>query len=169
MRTESISIYSVSELPEAAKAKVLDKYRYEFSDWCYQDTKYDANECSHMSIKEFDLGYSYIVCNTIVCEFNRSAEDTAHAVIKNHGESCASYTIASDFLSALSSLESQPENYDSLTAMDFLEEQFLEDMGNYYLNMLKSEYENCTSDEYVTEMLEVNGYEFLENGDRYSK
>ena len=82
---------------------------------------------------------------------------------------CPSYTIASNFLSALSSLESQPENYDSLTAMDFLEEQFLEDMGNYYLNMLKSEYENCTSDEYVTEMLEANEYEFLENGIRYRK
>jgi hypothetical protein len=164
MRTESISIYSVSELPEAAKAKVLDKYRYEFSDWYYQDTKYDANECSHMNIEEFNLDYSYIVC-----EFNTSAEDTAHTVIKNHGESCASYTIASNFLSALSSLESQPENYDSLTAMDFLEEQFLEDMGNYYLNMLKSEYENCTSDEYVTEMLEANEYEFLENGNRYRK
>ena len=164
MRTESISIYSVSELPEAAKAKVLDKYRYEFSDWYYQDTKYDANESSHMSIEEFNLDYSYIVC-----EFNTGAKDTAHTVIKNHGESCASYTIASNFLSALSSLESQPENYDSLTAMDFLEEQFLEDMGNYYLNMLKSEYENCTSDEYVTEMLEANEYEFLENGDRYRK
>jgi hypothetical protein len=53
--------------------------------------------------------------------------------------------------------------------MDFLEEQFLEDMGKYYLNMLKSEYENCTSDEYVTEMLEANEYEFLENGNRYRK
>jgi hypothetical protein len=35
--------------------------------------------------------------------------------------------------------------------------------------MLKSEYENSTSDEYVTEMLEANEYEFLENGDRYIK
>ena len=164
MRTESISIYSVSELPEAAKAKVLDKYRYEFSDWYYQDTKYDANECSHMSIEEFNLDYSYIVC-----EFNTGAKDTAHTVIKNHGESCASYTIASNFLSALSSLESQPDDERTDALVAELEEDFMEDMGNYYLNMLKSEYENCTSDEYVTEMLEANEYEFLENGDRYKK
>ena len=164
MRTESISIYSVSELPEAAKAKVLDKYRYEFSDWYYQDTKYDANESSHMSIEEFNLDYSYIVC-----EFNTGAKDTAHTVIKNHGESCASYTIASNFLSALSSLESQPDDEHTDTLVAGLEEDFMEDMGNYYLNMLKSEYENCTSDEYVTEMLEANEYEFLENGDRYIK
>jgi hypothetical protein len=164
MRTVSTNLYSINELSDSVKAKVLDKYRYEFSDWYYQDITYDAHESSHMSIDEFNLDHSYIVC-----EFNTSAEDTAHTVIKNHGESCASYTIASNFLSALSSLESQPENYDSLTAMDFLEEQFLEDMGEYYLNMLKSEYENCSSDEYVTEMLEANGYEFLENGDRYKK
>ena len=164
MRTESISIYSVSELPEAAKAKVLDKYRYEFSDWYYQDTQYDANESSHMSIEEFNLDYSYIVC-----EFNTGAKDTAHTVIKNHGESCASYTIASNFLSALSSLESQPDDERTDALVAELEEDFMEDMGNYYLNMLKSEYENCTSDEYVTEMLEANEYEFLENGDRYIK
>jgi hypothetical protein len=164
MRTESISIYSVSELPEAAKAKVLDKYRYEFSDWYYQDTQYDANESSHMSIEEFNLDYSYIVC-----EFNTGAKDTAHTVIKNHGESCASYTIASNFLSALSSLESQPDDERTDALVAELEEDFMEDMGNYYLNMLKSEYENSTSDEYVTEMLEANEYEFLENGDRYRK
>ena len=117
-----------------------------------------------MSIEEFNLDYSYIVC-----EFNTSAEDTAHTVIKNHGESCASYTIASNFLSALSSLESQPDDAHTDTLVAELEEDFMEDMGNYYLNMLKSEYENCTSDEYVTEMLEANEYEFLENGHRYIK
>jgi hypothetical protein len=117
-----------------------------------------------MSIEEFNLDYSYIVC-----EFNTGAKDTAHTVIKNHGESCASYTIASNFLSALSSLESQPDDERTDTLVAGLEEDFMEDMGNYYLNMLKSEYENCTSDEYVTEMLEANEYEFLENGDRYIK
>ena len=164
MRTESVSIFSVSELPETIKAKVLDKYRYEFCDWFADDVKEDAKESSHMTIDEYDLDRSYIIC-----EFNKSAEDTAKTVLENHGESCSSYTIASNFLSALSSLESQPESSDSLTAMDFLEENFLEDMGAYYLNMLQSEYDYTTSDEAVTESLESNGYEFLENGNRYRK
>ena len=164
MRTESVSIFSVSELPETIKAKVLDKYRYEFCSWFDVQAREDAKECSHMTIDEYDLDRSYIIC-----EFNKSAEDTAKTVLENHGKSCSSYTIASNFLSALSSLESQPENYDSLTAMDFLEENFLEDMGAYYLNMLQSEYDYMTSDEAVTELLESNGYEFLENGDRYRK
>ena len=164
MRTESVSIFSVSELPETIKAKVLDKYRYEFCDWFADDVKEDAKECSHMTIDEYDLDRSYIIC-----EFNKSAEDTAKTVLENHGKTCSSYTIASNFLSALSSLESQPENCDSLTAMDFLEENFLEDMGAYYLNMLQSEYDYTTSDEAVTESLESNGYEFLENGARYRK
>ena len=164
MRTESVSIFSVSELPETIKAKVLDKYRYEFCDWFADDVREDAKESSHMTIDEYDLDRSYIIC-----EFNKSAEDTAKTILENHGETCSSYTIASNFLSALSSLESQPENYDSLTAMDFLEENFLEDMGAYYLNMLQSEYDYTTSDEAVTESLESNGYEFLENGNRYRK
>jgi hypothetical protein len=165
MRTETVSIHSVSELPETIKAKVLDKYRYEFCDWFDEQPREDAKECSHMTIVE----YGYSDRSYIICEFNKSAEDTAKTVLENHGESCSSYTIASNFLSALSSLESQPENCDSLTAMDFLEENFLEDMGAYYLNMLQSEYDHMTSDEAVTESLESNGYEFLENGDRYRK
>ena len=164
MRTESVSIFSVSELPETIKAKVLDKYRYEFCDWFADDVREDAKESSHMTIDEYDLDRSYIIC-----EFNKSAEDTAKTILENHGETCSSYTIASNFLSALSSLESQPENYDSLTAMDFLEENFLEDMGAYYLSMLQSEYNYMTSDEALIESLESNGYEFLENGDRYRK
>ena len=164
MRTVSTNLYSINELSDSVKAKVLDKYRYEFSDWYYQDITYDAHESSHMSIDEFNLDHSYIVC-----EFNTSAEDTAHTVIKNHGESCASYTIASNFLSALSSLESQPDDERTDALVAGLEEDFMEDMGMYYLNMLESEYDNCTSDEYITEMLEVNGYEFTEDGNRYRK
>jgi hypothetical protein len=164
MRTVSTNLYSINELSDSVKAKVLDKYRYEFSDWYYQDITYDAHESSHMSIDEFNLDHSYIVC-----EFNTGAKDTAHTVIKNHGESCASYTIASNFLSALSSLESQPDDERTDALVAGLEEDFMEDMGKYYLNMLESEYDNCTSDEYITEMLEVNGYEFTEDGNRYRK
>jgi hypothetical protein len=164
MRTESISIFSVSELPETIKAKVLDKYRYEFCDWVDDDVREDAMETADINILAFDIDKNYIQL-----EFKRDAEHSAHVILKNHGDKCTSYIAASNFLSALSSLESQPENYDSLTAMDFLEEDFYGEISEYYLNMLQSEYDYTTSDEAVTESLESNGYEFLENGDRYKK
>lgn len=164
MRTELVSLFSVSELPETIKAKVLDKYRYEFCDWFDEQAREDAKESSHMTIDEYDLDRSYIIC-----EFNKSAEDTAHTVLENHGKSCSSYTIASNFLSALSSLESQPDDAKTDALVAELEENFLEDMGEYYLDMLQTDYDYMTSDEAVTESLEANGYEFLENGDRYRK
>ena len=46
-----------------------------------------------------------------------------------------------------------------------LEDEFLKEMSEEALSMLKNEYEHLTSKECIIEMFEANGYEFTEEED----
>lgn len=103
-------------------------------------------------------------------------EQTAHDIIKKHGEQCETYKTAADYLSRRDALimewpcddEGQYINVDELDAkLDDMGEDFTKSILEDYRIMLRNEYEYLQSKEAIIETIEANEYDFTEDGNRY--
>jgi hypothetical protein len=143
MRQETINIYKIDELSEKSRRIALDKLREYNLNYNWWDYIYDDAKNINLEIKGFDIN-AYIDM-----EFIYTAEETADAIIKNHGDMCDTYQHAKNFLNG---------NY----YRD--DNEFLIDLKIDYLNMLAKEYDYLQSDEAILELCDANSYEFYENG-----
>jgi hypothetical protein len=124
-----------------------------------------------LKLTTFDIGRpSY--CNG---EFIKYAEDTAKAILKEHGPICETFKTATEYIAAsVALLTEYPEyiaddGYDQNEserddAQDELDAGFLHDILEDYRILLQKEYEYLTSEEAIVETIMANGYEFTESG-----
>ena len=144
MKTKLINIYEFEELSEKAKTKAIElasNYLVPSNWWEYI---YDDAELIGIKIIDFDI-WNDNYCNIELLE-GETANSVADKIFHNHGKSCGTYKVASDFLN------NQDEN------------EFLNALSREYSSMLKYEEEYVHSEENITEMIFENNYMFLEDG-----
>ena len=171
MRTETIikKIYTFDELPEATQEKAMEKLYdintgYEWWECTYEDAKTIG-----LKIKSFDLDLNKH------CEiaFILDAHEVADKIHKEHGETCDTYTLATDYLStrdeAVNTAE-KDENGDFVNEynldqqLDEIDEDFRKALQEEYASMLQQEADYLSSEESIKDTIEANEYEFDEEG-----
>ena len=166
--TKTYKVYKFDELSEQAQHKALEKLWdiNVFHDW-WECTYEDAKNIE-ATINGFDIGRSW----EIDMSLDYDTETTCNAIIENHGEQCDTYTLAIDTLKSIneakeSSTEEQEEDGTLDEKLEDINKEFLQQLGQCYLIMLRDEYEYLTSEEAVKDTIEANDYDFLENGELY--
>jgi hypothetical protein len=154
MKEITVKVYQYSELNEKAKEKAvnwfLDGQDFEFEWDCIQD---DAKNIG-IELTAWDYrGY----CNG---ELLISAEDVIKKIIVEHGENCETYKTAKKY---------EHKFKDNLNDDEFveLEIEFLKDILEDYRVIADNQYEYVQSEEYISECMEANEYDFLEDGTRF--
>lgn len=171
MREITTKIYTFDELSDKAKEKARDWYREHALDYDWWDHVYDDAERVGLKIEAFDLdreGY-------VDAEFMASAEETAHKIETEHGETCATFKTAKGYLKKRDELiDAWPkdengdfENECQLDVeLDILDHEFLDSLQEDYRVILEKEMEWLMSDECIDDNMTANGYEFTADGKR---
>lgn len=154
MRIKETKVYPFDELSDESKERAVAELwdinaSYEWWDGIYDDAKNVG-----ITITEFEVDRGSYCRGTI-----DDAIDTARAILKEHGDSCETYQTAKDFHDAVVKDGEETEDYESLCSE--FEYSLLED----YRIMLQKEYEDLSSEQAIIETIEVNEYEFTEDGD----
>lgn len=156
--TTTKTVYKFDELSDSAKEKARDWYRGGSLDYEWWDGVYEDAERVGLKIKEFDIDRGAYV----KAEFKTSAEETAHKIEQEHGESCDTFIDSSNYLKERESIVRTPDDIGD--KLDELDGEFLKTLCEDYRIMLQKEYEYLLSNESVDESIQANEYEFLENG-----
>jgi len=171
MRIKETKVYEFDELSDDAKEKAIRELAdinvyYEWWDYIYEDA---ANV--KLKLTEFDIGQASY-CDGDFVEY---AEDTAKAILEQHGEKCETYSTAAAFLADSKALfikfpdKLDDEGYDlnedaRNEAQEELDAEFLYSLLEDYRVMLSKEYDYLTSEEAIIETIKANEYEFTEFG-----
>jgi hypothetical protein len=189
MRTIETTVFNFDELSAKAQQKAIEKLYDLNVDYSWWESTYDDAENIDLKINGFDLDRG----SYVELDFKYSAKDTAQEILKNHGEMCETYILATEFIKryeiaeALQSIfneqyENVPMYFEELSEqlaeehlltssekyeeeMEELCAEFKKDLEHEYLKMLRDEYEYLTSEEAIKETIEANSYEFDEDGD----
>jgi hypothetical protein len=184
MRTEQVKIYKFEELSDEAKEKAIEEFRGTNLDSDWWDFIYEDARNVDLKITGFDTGRG----NRINIEFYGLAKDTAESILREHGDDTETYKLAKEFIKTNNFLQNTIEVYTELLEetelgyeqeryaenlkfhddkMGSLSDEFLKDLGEECLSILKDEAEYLQSDEAIIETIEANEYEFLQDGERY--
>lgn len=184
MKTITINAYQYHELSDKAKEQVYQDYLASRIDyWWYDLTYEDANQF-WLDIQEFDIYRNYINI-----QFQGDAEKTAQAIVGGAGASLLelakdwqkevndlleSYSDYDNFMHWLKEQEYNEEDYDFEDWVlyesgyeddkESADADFLKQLGEYYLNALKTDYEHWTSEEHIADLCECNDWYFDING-----
>ncbi len=161
MRTQIINIYKFDELSDEAKEKAREWFRQASSSDEWWESTYDDAENVGFKITEFDIDRK----SNIRLQFIKNEVEVANAILKNHGESCGTYGVAKSFLDAFCLVDGSDKDGAEETE-DQLREEFVKDLGEEYLSILRKEYEYQQADEQIDESIRANDYEFSESGAR---
>lgn len=166
MKIIETKVFSFEELSKEVKQKVLEKY-YDISvsDQWWDLTYDDAKEIG-FHIQGFDLDRGSYVKGKLL----GTAESTAELIKENHGDTCATYKTAHEFLIELSALKdlAAKEERDLDGEIEDLESDFLDKLCTCYLKILRDEYEYLTSEESIIETFEANEYTFTAEGKMFN-
>lgn len=175
MKTISINIFKFNELSEQAKDNAVEKLRdiNLHDDW-YECTIDDAATIG-LKIESFDVDRGSHVQGV----FTEDATKVADLIIANHGEHCETHKTAARFWEDWNFLVEKHSDgvdtscvaYENEQEFDNeaneLEQEFLNDLCECYLTILRNEYEYLYSEEAVIETIEANDYDFTEDGNLY--
>ena len=171
MKTKTITLYEFNELSDTAKEKAREWYRGGALDYDWWDSIYDDAKRIGIKITAFDLDRNRHATGELLA----SAEETAHKIEKEHGDSCETYKTAKQYLADRDKLVESAERdengefvdeYSLDCALDDLDAEFLNSLLEDYSVILQKEYEYLLSDESVDENILANGYTFTEDGKR---
>ena len=164
MRIKETKVYKFDELSEKAKEKALNELYDINIGYEWWDGVYDDAENIGLKLTSFDLDRNRHAKG----EFTLSAAEVAANIIRDHGESSETYKTAQSFLDAINSLEMPDDDTDEFTEWENkmleLEDEFLKSLLEDYSMMLQKEYEYLSSEEAIIETINVNEYEFTEDG-----
>lgn len=161
MRTIETVVYDFDELSDEAKQKAissLSDVNVNFDWWEY--TYDDAKEIG-LKITGFDIERGSYVNGELIHSVKRCCE----LIKEYHGAKCETYILAERVAKDLAKLSEQ--DLDESGYHDLFEEieaDFLSDLCDCYLTILRDEYEYLTSDEAIIETILVNEYTFLPDG-----
>ena len=154
MRTIEIKLYKYSELSEEVKEKVINDHRDINVDIEWWDGVYlDAFEIG-LKIRGFDIDRASYVDGELLY----SVEKCCRLIKENHGVDCGTTKLADEYLSKIEKCEDE----------DDFEDEFIREICEEYLSILRDEYEYLTSDEAIADILVANEYEFTESGEVYN-
>jgi hypothetical protein len=163
MRTIKKTIYEFSELSEKSKYNALNLLSDINTDNQWYDFYYDDINAIGMKCNGFDIYNNYCTL-----EFIDDSQITAEKIILNHGQKCQTYLIAIEHIKNVKKDKDLLEDeYEYSDEEEFNDMKFLEDLGKEYLSLLRLEYEYQTSDEAIISTIELNEYEFTEDGKLY--
>ena len=156
MKKIEITVYAFSELSDKAKAKVLSQF-------CDINVDYDWWQFTYEDAERIGLKIAGFDCErrNVKLELCISIEDCCAKIIAEHGEGCDTYKLAQETLTSLQGIEEDSDDY------DYISSEFLRDISECYISMLREEYEYLTSEEAIIETIAANNYTFLENGTQY--
>lgn len=172
MRTLRVKLYKFSELSKDAQQVAIDNNRFNFVDdegW-YESVYEDAREIG-LKIKGFDIDRG----NYCKGDFTLSANEVAQNIFNNHGEECETYKTAKSFMDEwqpifnnyMDETHEYYESSESEDEMTELEDEFLKSLCEDYRVILTKEFEYQTSDDFISEMLDINNYEFKKDGTEF--
>lgn len=164
MKQININLYRFSELSEAAKEKAIGKHYDILTYWNWWEYIYEDAKRIGLSIDGFDL-YPRI----INIKFEDDPEVVANNILKEWGGMTKMAELANNYLANAAKcevIETDDELIDSDELME-LNEDFLNDLGKYFLNFLETDYEWRSSDSAIGEELEEQEFYFLEDGSRF--
>jgi len=162
--------YKFDELDETGKEQAIQNLPDIHVDYEWWQPTYDDAENVGLKITEFDLDRARHAKG----KFLASAEETAHKIEKEHGESTETYKTAVSYLGERDeTIDTAPRN--TVTGelddegelddkLDELDNEFLTSILEDYLIILQYEFEYLTSSEAIIETITANDYDFLENG-----
>lgn len=174
MRTVETKVYQFSELSESAKEQAIQEFWDINVTHEWWESMYEDAENIGLKITGFDIDRNYCIGYLIA-----SAGEVSDKIIKTHCEICETYKSAKRFLSEWDSLVEkysdgiQKDRVTDENEQEFdneaedLEQEFLTDILNCYLNLLQREYEYQTSSEAIIDAIEANGCEFTETGEMF--
>ena len=147
MRTIRTKVFKFSELNAHSQSKAIELMSYCLvEDRWWEDMYSDAKDVG-ITITSFDF-YNGKITNKL---FDPMA--VALKVTSNHGEHTATYAIASDYL----------KNISDDCATDY-DQEFISNIMEEYLILLKKELEWLTSRCAIEEFINANQYEFYADG-----
>lgn len=156
MKTKQIKTFNFEELTESAKDRALNQFRYvnvECFDWYH--SVYDDAQNIGIQITGFDLDRGSYCTGKFLS--NHWSIDVANKIMEEHGEDCETYKIAEKFLQDYYNLSEDDE-------VSELDDEFLNNILEEYLTMLKNEFEYHTSDDAISEWIIGNDIVFDESG-----
>lgn len=164
MKQFLVNLYKFSELPETAQKKAIEKHLDILTHWDWWEYIYEDAQRIGLSIHSFDL-YPY----SIDIRYEDDPEYVANQILKEWGGLTKMAELANNYLASAAKLqvfETDEELIDSDELIE-LNEDFLNDLGKYFLNFLQTDYEWRTSDSAIGEELEFQDFYFLEDGSRF--
>lgn len=168
MRTIRIKLYKFNELSESAKQKAIENLSDINVDYDWWESIYEDAENTGLKITSFDLDRN----RHAEGEFNLAANEVAANIFLDHGEDCQTYKTAASFIAEWDPvfnnyMDENHEDYESNESEERLiniESEFLKSLLEDYSTMLQEEYEYLTSEKAIIETIEVNDYEFTQDG-----
>lgn len=173
----TIKAYTFDELSEKAK----DKARAWFNEGNLWDQRYsptfeDAKQAG-ITIDDFETDAWENVFNMRI-SLDDGALNTMNYILDNHGEHCDTYKAALDYQNAIDALPDLPvetaANYREVHSAlcegaDAIEGEFIQALEKCYTRMLKQEFEDMRSNDYIDETILANEYWFNEHGERFAE
>ncbi len=168
-------VFPFSELSDEAKKTAVEKLYDINVDHDWWDCIFEDAARVLLELTEFDIDCASY-CKG---DFVESAEDTAKAILKEHGSSCESFLTAANYLKERSLLVikysdgiktdevTEDKEYDFDNDCDEIDADFIHSILEDYRIMLQKEYEFLTSEKAILETIEANAYEFTEDGKIY--
>jgi len=172
MKTIETIVYSFNELDEKAKLKAIEKHRYFYVQGDWWKNVYESAEEIGLKITGFDLDRNKYIDG----EFIKDAESVADYILQEFGETCQAYKVADNYQKQRENILTNAEKdefgdfsdlYTLDNQLDALDTELRNDLLNYYLKCLQLEYEYYISDEFISEFLTNNEYNFLQDGTRF--
>lgn len=154
IKPKPYTVYKFNELSESAQENAIQEL-YDINiheDW-YEYTYEDAKAIG-LKIDSFDIDRGSYCKMTYLT----TPELTAKAIIMNHGETCETYSLAKDFREAIIGMDIESEEFEDACT------DFLKDLQEEYLSILRREYEYLTSEDAIINTIVANEYEFTEDG-----
>ena len=172
MRTIETIVYNFNELDEKAKLKAIEKHRYFYVEDTWWDNVYESAKEIGLEITEFDLDRG----RHIKGKFIKDVESVADYILEDFGETCEAYKMAGNYQKKRENVlgEAEKDEFGDFTDLykldndlDDLDTEFRNELLNYYLKCLELEYEYYMSDEFISEFLINNEYNFTQDGTRF--
>jgi len=148
-------VYPFDELTDEAKETVIQNYYNINVDYEWWECLYEDAKTVLLKIDGFDLDRN----RSCTGGFIEAADDTAKAILENHGKACETYQTASEYLEERQKLVekysdgitidvvAEDNEYDFDNECDDLDTEFLRSILEDYSIMLQKEYEYETSEE----------------------
>lgn len=167
MREHTIKLYSFDELTDEAKDRAIQDNCYINTDHDWYNFIYDEAERLGFKITEFDLDRHCQINGEMVL----GEEEIAGNIIKEHGESTNTYKTAKEFLDKRTALfngdDTIDEDDERCFELDEMDSDFFRMILDCYFDILRDSYKYYISEEAIKETLQVNEYEFTEDGKIY--